>query len=328
MYALIRPLLWGLDPETAHGLSLLALKSGLIRQSAPDIKTSFLGMFLPNPLGLAAGFDKNGTAIEGCFNLGFGFVEIGTVTPKPQAGNPKPRLFRDATTGAVLNRMGFPGQGMARVQRNLEKFREKNPDAVVGVNIGKNKDQENAGADYVAGVRGFEDLASYLTVNISSPNTPGLRDLQGKDELARLLDAILQARSRRRTVPVVVKLAPDLDDRACEEIAAVLMTSGIDGAVISNTTVTRPGGIFKGQAGGLSGRPLFDLSTRTLRNFYNFTGGKLPLIGAGGIDSPETAQEKIKAGASVLQLYSGLVFKGPGLVPDIIEGLAKGIENS
>lgn len=326
MYALIRPLLWGLDPEKGHRLSLLALRTGLLRQRVPLLEKKILGLTFPNPLGLAAGFDKDGEAMAGCFNLGFGFVEIGTVTPKPQLGNPKPRIFRDFATGAVLNRMGFPGKGMAQVRKNLETFRKKNPDAIVGVNIGKNKDQENASADYVAGVRGFEDLASYLTVNISSPNTPGLRSLQNKDELTKLLDAVLSA--RRGKIPVLVKLAPDLSEEACQEIAGVLLNSGIDGAVISNTTLSRPAGVFENQAGGLSGQPLFDLSTLTLRNFYNLTGGKLPLIGVGGIDGPQAAQAKFEAGAGLIQLYSGLVFKGPGLVRQIIEGLANPPEKS
>ena len=326
MYALVRPLLWGLEPEKAHRLALLALRTGLMRQPVPAAPRRVFGLDFPNPLGLAAGFDKDGEAIAGAFQLGFGFVEIGTVTPKPQPGNPKPRLFRAAASCAVLNRMGFPGKGMDYVRRNLEAFRSGNPRAIVGVNIGKNKDQDDARLDYVAGLRCFEDVASYLAINISSPNTPGLRGLQGKDELTRLLDAVLSA--RRTKVPVLVKLAPDLDLAACEEIAGVLLNAGVDGAIVSNTTLSRPGGIFEGHAGGVSGRPLFELATRTLGNFYNLTGGRLPLVGAGGIDGPDTARAKFKVGASLIQLYSALVFEGPGLIRRILEGIANDAEKS
>lgn len=321
MYALIRPLLWALEPETAHGLALAALRLMPARALPPDCSdpVTVFGLSFPNRLGLAAGFDKDAMAPGGTLGLGFGFVEIGTVTPRPQPGNPRPRLFRDASQAAVLNRMGFPGRGMDFVRRRLERFRQNHPAAIVGVNIGKNKDQEDATADYVAGVQGFEGLASYLAVNISSPNTPGLRGLQDIGALSRLLDGVLRARKGR--TPVLVKLAPDLDEESRAGIAEVLLDFGVDGAIVSNTTVSRPGGIFAGQAGGLSGRPLFDLSTEALASFYKLTGGKLPLIGVGGVEDAAGARAKLAAGASLVQFYSALVFKGPGLVRDIARGL-------
>ncbi len=330
MYALLRPLLFGLDPEKAHGLALKALQTGLIRSGQlPKLETHVLGFSVPNPLGLAAGFDKDAEALDGAFALGFGFVEVGTVTPKPQPGNPKPRLFRDAQSRAIINRMGFPGKGAAYVRSRLEAFRRKNAKAVVGVNIGKNKETEDAAADYAAGVQSFEDLASYLVVNISSPNTPGLRALQRRDELSALLDRTLKARKGK--TPVLVKVAPDLTEEECADIAAVALLSGIDGLVVSNTTLSRPDFLpagFAAEKGGLSGEPLFIHSTEVVRTFYNLTNGKLPIIGVGGVSSAEDALSKLSAGAALVQLYSALVFQGPGLVAEVIKGMSRGLAAS
>ena len=255
---------------------------------------------------------------------GFGFVEVGTVTPQPQAGNPRPRLFRLKEDEAVINRMGFNNEGAAVVARRLDARRNRG--GIVGVNIGANKDAEDRMADYAEGVRWFGPRASYLTVNISSPNTPGLRNLQSRDELAHLLDRVNEARLKLpRRLPVLLKIAPDLSTPELADIAAVTAKGEVDAVIISNTTLSRPPlhSRHKGEAGGLSGKPLFALSTRQLARFHQLSGGKLPLIGVGGISDAETAWMKIMAGASLLQVYSALVYKGPDLVQEILEGLAR-----
>jgi dihydroorotate dehydrogenase len=278
----------------------------------------FCGLDFPNPVGMAAGFDKNATVPDALFNLGFGFVEVGTVTPRPQPGNPKPRLFRLVEDEAVINRLGFNGQGSATVAARLQR---RNKRGVLGVNIGKNRDTTDEVDDYVKGVSVFAPLADYLTVNISSPNTPGLRDLQRRERLSELLNAIVQARnSVGRRTPVLVKIAPDLNATEIRDIAEVSLSSGIDGLIATNTTLARPDNLlskYSGEAGGLSGAPLFGLSTKILSELYKATEGKIPLIGVGGIASGLDAYQKIKAGASLVQLYSSMVFKGPGLVREI-----------
>ena len=276
-------------------------------------------MDFPNPVGMAAGFDKNATVPDALFNLGFGFVEVGTVTPRPQPGNPKPRLFRLVEDEAVINRLGFNGQGSAAVAARLQR---RNKRGVLGVNIGKNRDTTDEVDDYVKGVSVFAPLADYLTVNISSPNTPGLRDLQRRERLSELLNAIVQARNsvNERRTPILVKIAPDLNATEIRDIAEVSLSSGIDGLIATNTTLARPDNLlstYKGEAGGLSGSPLFGLSTKILSELYKATEGKIPLIGVGGIASGLDAYQKIKAGASLVQLYSSMVFKGPGLVREI-----------
>jgi dihydroorotate dehydrogenase len=325
-FALARPILYALEAERAHELTLQALqalphasvrapRNGLLAQS-------LFGLEFPNPLGLAPGFDKNAEVPDVMLALGFGFAEVGTVTPLPQTGNPRPRLFRLRQDQAVINRMGFNNEGAAAVARRLDARYGKA--GIIGVNIGANKDAEDRMADYVAGVRWFGPRASYLTVNISSPNTPGLRGLQNRQELVTLLARINEARHKLpRRLPIFLKIAPDLNANELADIAAVTSKGEVDAVVISNTTISRPAlrSHHSAEQGGLSGRPLFDLSTRQLARFHQLTGGKLPLIGVGGIGSAAQAWDKITAGASLIQLYSALVFRGPGLVGDILDGL-------
>lgn len=321
-----RPLLHALDAETAHRLTIKALR---LAPSLPPPKlpqalgvTAF-GLSFAHPLGLAAGFDKNGEVPDQMLAQGLSFVEVGTVTPKPQEGNPRPRLFRLSEDRAVINRMGFNNEGHAALRRRLEARRGRG--GIVGVNIGANKDAADRIADYVAGLKAFADVASYLTVNISSPNTPGLRNLQAKAELESLLGRLNEARGTRTSPPLLVKIAPDLTEPELDDVAEVFLAMQIDGVIVSNTTITRPQlrSSSAAETGGLSGRPLFPLATRTLAGLYQRVGRRLPLIGAGGIDSAETAIAKIEAGATLLQLYSALVFQGPALIGEIVSGIAR-----
>ena len=334
LFPIVGPLLRSVDPEKAHGLTIKALASGLVpavrEADDPILQTRVLGLDFANPVGLAAGFDKNAEVVDPMLRLGFGFVEAGSVTPRPQPGNPKPRLFRVPEQGAVINRMGFNNEGLEpfaeRLERRLSGGR-KAP-GIVGANLGKNKDTVEAADDYVIGVRRVAALADYLVVNVSSPNTPGLRALQGRDPLRTLLGRVLDARASCKLVrnpPVLLKIAPDLTDEDKADIAAVALESGIDGLIVSNTTIARPAEIpepLRSEAGGLSGKPLFAPSTAVLREMYGLTGGRLPLIGAGGIASGADAYAKIRAGASLVQLYSALVYAGPALVPAIRRDLA------
>lgn len=318
MFAALRPLLFRLDPERAHALTIAALRSGLGPRGAPDdplLATTLAGLALPNPLGLAAGFDKNAEVPGAMLRLGFGFVEVGTVTPLPQAGNPRPRVFRLVADGAVINRLGFNNGGVGAA---VARLAAKRPAGVVGVNIGANKDSADRVPDYAAGARAVRDVADYITVNISSPNTPGLRGLQDPGELKALIAAVL---AEAAATPVFVKVAPDLDAGAIDGIARVAIDSGIAGLIVSNTTLARPG-ITSAQAGGLSGEPLFASSTGILRSFAKATGKALPLIGAGGVASGAQAYAKLRAGASAVQLYTGLIYHGPGLVGRIKGDLA------
>lgn len=324
-FSLARPVLHALDAERAHGLTIAALKMGLVPSPAPrprpELAQRLFGLAFPNPLGLAAGFDKNAEVAEAALRLGFGFVEVGTVTPRPQIGNPKPRLFRLAEDRAVINRMGFNNEGHAQMRRRLVGPRP----GIIGVNIGANKDSDDRVADYVAGYRCFAGLADYVTVNISSPNTPGLRNLQGKGELDTLLARLGEAREAVGIKPpILLKIAPDLSESEIGQIAEACLAGPVAGVIISNTTIGRPPlrSSHAGETGGLSGSPLFALATRQLARFYLVTGGGIPLIGVGGIEDAETAWTKIRAGASLLQLYSALVYKGPALVEEILEGLA------
>jgi dihydroorotate dehydrogenase len=326
VYDFARPLLFGLDPERAHELTLRALEMGLYpRPAAPDdvrLGVNLWGLALPNPIGMAAGFDKDARAPDSLLGMGFGHVEVGTVTPRPQAGNPRPRVFRLARDRALINRLGFNSAGHAAA---LARLRQRAPAGVVGVNVGVNRDAADRAADYVAGVRAFYDVASYFTVNISSPNTPGLRDLQAPAALDDLVARVLEARARlvghgKPSRPVVVKLAPDIPEADLEPIVGVLMKRGVDGVAVSNTTLARPvlaERELAKEAGGLSGNPLFQLSTAVLARVYTMTEGRIPLIGIGGIDSGTAAIAKIEAGATLLQLYTGLVYEGPGLIDRI-----------
>ncbi|MGO9485145.1 MAG: quinone-dependent dihydroorotate dehydrogenase [Rhodomicrobium sp.] len=311
-----------LDPETAHEASLRALEAGIYsRQCKPDdprLKQTLFGLGFPNPIGVAAGYDKDARVYNALFAMGFGFVEAGTVTPRPQPGNPRPRVFRLVAGRAIVNRLGFNNSGHAAMQARVGS---RPPKGILGINIGANRDSADPIADYVAGVQALGPFASYLAVNISSPNTPGLRDLQAPERLDALLAAVMAARaSLPRPVPVLVKLAPDLRDEEIAPAMACLLAHGVDGAILTNTTLSRDGaepGSHRGEAGGLSGRPLFSRSTRFLAKCYLAIEGKLPLIGVGGIDSAQSALAKIRAGASLIQLYTGLVYEGPGLLSDI-----------
>ncbi len=340
LYRFTRPFLFSMDPETAHNMALAALKASLIPPlktlASPRLETVLWDRKFPNPVGLAAGFDKNAVAIGPLLRMGFGFVEAGTVTPKPQTGNPKPRVFRDADSRSVINAMGFPNEGLSKFRSNIEKFLEHRPRpaGLIGINIGMNKEQKVPERDYCLLLRELGALADYITVNISSPNTPGLRDLQSKESLHRLLKEILAEREkscRSAPPPLLVKLAPDMDESQQEETAAILMESGIDGLVLTNTTISRPSDLpagFSARKGGLSGKKLTGLSTSVIHNFYRFTDGKLPLIGVGGVSTAGDAWEKIRAGASLIQLYTALAFEGPCVVNDINTGLLKHLDQA
>ncbi|MBN8997669.1 MAG: quinone-dependent dihydroorotate dehydrogenase [Rhizobiales bacterium] len=326
-YALLRPFLFALDPEVAHRLAIRALGHGVPSAPVPNeprLRQRLLGRDFPTPVGLAAGLDKNAEAIDGLLGLGFGFIEVGGVTPKPQAGNARPRLFRLPADEALINRFGFNNEGHVAVHRRLAARRQP---GIVGVNIGANKDSADRVADYAAGVAAFADVADFLTINVSSPNTPGLRDLQEKGAVATLLAAVGAARDAApRRVPVLLKIAPDLDGDALAAICDVALASGIDGMVVSNTTSARDGlrdTRHARETGGLSGRPLFARSTAMLAAVRRRVGQKLILIGVGGVDSAETAFAKIAAGADLVQLYTGLIYRGPRLPVDIAEGLVR-----
>jgi dihydroorotate dehydrogenase len=329
-FALVKPVLHKLDAEQAHMITIKALKAGLGGAQRvtrhPSLRVNLFGLDFPNPVGLAPGFDKNAEVPDAMLGQGFGFVEIGTVTPRPQAGNAKPRLFRLFEDQAVINRMGFNNDGQASVLRRLEARRVRG--GIVGVNIGANKDSADRVADYVKGLETFCGVASYLTINISSPNTPGLRNMQGRGELLKLLCA-LNAK-RKTNLPMLLKIAPDLAEADLQDVADVAGKEAIDGVIISNTTISRPTlkSPQRGETGGLSGRPLFDLATQQLALFHGMTGGRLPLIGVGGISDAETAYAKIRAGASLVQLYSALVFQGPALVQNICDGIAAKLASS
>mgnify|MGYP001765393657 CR=1 FL=1 len=332
LYRLVQPAVFRVDPETAHGLTIKALATGLspkvCRKSDPRLAVSAFGLDFPNPVGMAAGYDKNAEVPDALLGLGFGHVEVGTVTPRPQPGNPKPRMFRLVEDKGVINRLGFNNQGHAAMRARLEARRHRG--GLVGVNIGANKDSEDRVADYVAGIRAFADLASYFTVNISSPNTPGLRDLQARAQLAELLERVVGARDEvaaagARRVPVLLKIAPDVDDAGLDDIAGEVLDKKLDGLVVSNTTLSRHGlreRTLGQEAGGLSGRPLFRRSTVVLAKMRLRVGPRLPIIGVGGIDGGEAAYEKIVAGANLLQVYSSLVYEGPSLVGRILDHLA------
>lgn len=325
-YRLVDPLLARIDAESAHRLAIHALRVGLVPADRgvddPVLATTAWGQPFPNPIGLAAGFDKNAEVPDAMLRAGFGFVEIGTVTPRPQPGNPRPRLFRLAEDRGVINRMGFPGEGLDDVLRRL-KVRPRV--GLVGVNVGANKDSADRAADYAACVAAMAPWADYLVCNVSSPNTPGLRDLQGRTDLLRLLNGALAARGKHSDVPLLVKVAPDLSEGDVEDVASAALEAGIDGMIVGNTTVSRPADLRsprRTEGGGLSGSPLRDLSTSVLRCAARAVRGRLILIGCGGIASGADAYVKIRAGATLVQLYTALVFGGPGLVRTIKAELA------
>jgi dihydroorotate dehydrogenase len=332
LYRLLWPLLSRLEPEAAHRVALLSFKSGvagLLYRSPPDdtvLRTHVWGHTFPNPIGLAPGFDKNAEVVGHMPKIGFGFAEIGGVTPLPQPGNPRPRLFRLTEDKAIINRLGFNSQGMVEVAARLGQLRRHDRDSIIGVNLGKNKDSQDAAADYVAGVKAFAGLVNFIVINVSSPNTPGLRALQDVDSLVTLTRAVREAREQTGSnAPLLFKIAPDLDISDTADICRVALAEKMDGIVISNTTIARPESLTSSHAdetGGLSGAPLFGPSTQMLREVYALTEGALPIIGVGGVSSAEQAYEKIRAGASLVQLYSAMVYEGPGLITKIKQGLA------
>ena len=324
LYSLLRPALFTLDPEDAHRLSLKALKLAPVPDARPDpaLRTELAGIAFPGPVGAAPGYDKDGEVPDALLRLGFGFAEVGTVTPLPQAGNPRPRLFRLVEDRAVINRMGFNNAGAETMLARL-KARAGRP-GVVGVNIGANKDSPDRVADYARLARAFAAVASYLTVNVSSPNTPGLRALQDEGALAGLLDMVLEARGEGGP-PVFLKVAPDLEPADIDAICRVALDRKLGALVVSNTTTSRPPleSRHAGEAGGLSGEPLRDLALQRLRDFRAASGGAIPLIGVGGIATAADAWARIRAGASLVQLYSAMVYEGPGLARRINRGLVR-----
>ncbi|CAN2389437.1 Dihydroorotate dehydrogenase (quinone), partial [Pristimantis euphronides] len=326
------------SPELAHTLSIKLAAFGLVprclRYNSQYLETTVLGHKFRNPVGLAAGFDKHAEAVDGLFKMGFGFVEIGSVTPNPQDGNPKPRVFRLPQDKAVINRYGFNSHGIEVVRQRLLQRVEKQKTLTaegmpLGVNLGKNKTSEDAAADYTRGVRELGPLADYLVINVSSPNTPGLRDLQGREQLHRLLAKVVDARNAlplEHRPPLLVKIAPDLSLRDKEDIASVVTQLSIDGLIVTNTTISRPSTLkdpSSVETGGLSGAPLQDMSTETIREMYALTSGKVPIIGVGGVGSGLDALQKIRAGASLVQLYTALTYQGPPVIGKVAQELEK-----
>jgi dihydroorotate dehydrogenase len=327
---LSRPFLRALDPEDAHTLALKALRYMPLRPPGRDselLAVRAFGLDFPNPIGIAAGFDKNAAVVDPLLRAGFGFVEVGTITPKPQAGNPRPRVFRLAADHGVINRLGFNNAGEAAARARLAA---RTPRGIVGVNIGANRDSADRIADYVRLIGAFAPYASYFTVNISSPNTPGLRDLQQAKVLDELLSRVLEARERAsRKVPVLLKIAPDLTLGDLDDVVGVARRQRIDGMIVNNTTIIRPTTLrehaIAKETGGLSGRPLFKLATRMLAETFVRAENVFPLVGVGGVDSGATAIAKIKAGATLVQMYTGLVYRGVGLVGEIKQDLEAAI---
>ncbi|KNC83454.1 dihydroorotate oxidase [Sphaeroforma arctica JP610] len=344
VFAAVFPLAQRLtDPESAHRMAIVAYSAGLMpKDNAPDdpfLKTQIWGRTFVNPIGIAAGFDKNGEAVDGVFDGGAGFVECGSVTPMPQAGNEKPRVFRLLEDGAVINRYGFNSVGVQMVEENLQARVTSGKDAeqcqkqrVFGVNVGKNKASTELSEDFVTGIIVLGGYADFVVVNVSSPNTPGLRSLQGKEALTTLINDAktardsLQMKSRKDLPPLLIKIAPDLNDIDIEDIAEVALATGVDGLIVSNTTISRPVSLQsenRTETGGLSGKPLMEMSTEVLSKVYKLTGGKVPLIGVGGVASGADAYRKIKAGASLVQLYSSFALEGPHKIIDVKRELAQ-----
>ncbi len=332
---LSRPLFQALDPEDAHALVLRMLKVAPVPKAAPDdrrLAQRVFGLNFGNPIGTAAGLDKNAEVPDALLRLGFGFVEVGTVTPLPQAGNPRPRLFRLEADSAVINRLGFNSEGADAVLKRLAA--RATAGGIVGINVGANKDSRDRTADYVRLIERFAPIASYVTVNISSPNTPGLRAMQNASVLDDLLGRVIEARERvvrnAGPTPVLLKISPDLPLSDLDDVVGIARARRVDGMIVGNTTVARPPGLREAvkarEAGGLSGRPLFTLGTRMLAETYVRVEGVFPLVGAGGVDSGATALAKLRAGATLIQSYSGLVFRGIGLVAEIKSALVAALD--
>lgn len=316
-----------LPPELAHSFSIKALKYFNLKYdniNDPILSQHILGLDFPNPIGLAAGFDKNAEVISSMFSLGFGFTEVGTITPLPQNGNPKPRVFRLEEDKGIINSLGFNNKGILKAKKNLIKFKSSsNKNRIVGVNLGINKNSTDSINDYLFGIESFCNLANYITINISSPNTVGLRDLQLRGKIENLIKQVVLKREKIDSltkIPIFIKISPDLNDDQLRDIALISLANNIDGLIITNTTINRPNNLLsknKNFKGGLSGKPLFQASNKILKKMYNLTNGQIILIGVGGISSGSDCYEKIKSGASLIQLYSALTFSGPSLISKI-----------
>ncbi|EKV32316.1 Dihydroorotate dehydrogenase [Caenispirillum salinarum AK4] len=329
LYSLAWPLVRRMDPETAHRMAVAALARGLVpgvpHADPPALRTRVWGRDFANPIGLAAGFDKHAECPDALARLGFGFVEVGGVTPRPQPGNPRPRVFRLEEDGAVINRFGLNSDGMEAVAARLAARRQAGGAAIVGVNLGRNKETDDPAEDYARLIGTLAPLADFLTLNVSSPNTPGLRALQGREPLIDLIRRARAAMPAEKAPPLLLKIAPDLTAEDESDIAAVVTAEAIDGLIVSNTTIARPESLrsgHKAETGGLSGRPLFEPSTALLGRMYKATGGRIPLVGVGGIASGRDAYAKIRAGASLVQLYTAFIYGGPPLIPAIKAELA------
>ena len=316
-----------LPPELAHSFSIKALKYFNLKYdniNDPILSQHILGLDFPNPIGLAAGFDKNAEVISSMFSLGFGFIEVGTITPLPQNGNPKPRVFRLEEDKGIINSLGFNNKGILKAKKNLIKFKSSsNKNRIVGVNLGINKNSTDSINDYLFGIESFCNLANYITINISSPNTVGLRDLQLRGKIENLIKQVVLKREKIDSltkIPIFIKISPDLNDDQLRDLALISLANNIDGLIITNTTINRPNNLLsknKNFKGGLSGKPLFQASNKILKKMYNLTNGQIILIGVGGISSGSDCYEKIKSGASLIQLYSALTFSGPSLISKI-----------
>ena len=339
MFSILRPFLFNIDPETAHDLAIKSLKFNPLPSKMFEVedeqmlKVQLLGKNFPNPIGLAAGFDKSAEAYNSLLRLGFGFVEVGTVTPLKQFGNPKPRIFRLKDDDALINRLGFNNDGI-EIIKNRIKLNDKK--GIVGVNIGPNKETKDQKNDFCLGLKNFFDIADYITVNISSPNTEGLRDFHEQEKLKNLLLALNKIKKENKTdISLLLKVSPDIEDYHISEIVDVVMNNDIAAIILTNTTNGNRDNLrseIKKEKGGLSGKPLQEISTNMIKKFYKQLNGKIPIIGVGGVDSGKSAYEKITAGASLLQLYTGFIYKGPSVVKDIKKGLiqilkAEGLNN-
>jgi len=319
MFNILRPLIFKFSPEVAHSLAIKALKLNNIPYSKPKdnhiLETTFYEKKLSSPIGVAAGFDKNAEVYNPLFNLGFGFVEVGTITPKPQFGNPKPRVFRLEEDEALINRLGFNNSGSEQISKRIK---ENNKKGFLGINIGPNKDSTNRVDDYLICFRKFYNLVDYITINISSPNTENLRDFHNQDELNSLIDKLKNEKKELNSnIPLAIKVSPDLNEDQLRDIALISLANNIDGLILTNSTIKRERNLIsvnKGKKGGLSGKPLYGNSNIILKKMYELTNGQIPLIGVGGISSGKDCYEKIKSGASLVQLYTALVYSGPNLI--------------
>ena len=331
MFDILRPFLFKINPETAHSLAINALKFGNIASikinKSPRIETSIFNEKIHSPIGVAAGFDKNAEVYNSLFNLGFGFVEVGTVTPKPQFGNPRPRVFRLEEDEALINRLGFNNQGCEEISLRIKKNK---PKGLLGINIGPNKDSSDRIEDYIACLKKFINLASYITINISSPNTENLRDFHKTSELNNLIKSILEEKNNSNaSTPIAVKISPDLSSNQVEKISQILVDNKIETIIISNSTDRNREGLTnmnRFEKGGLSGKPIEKISNRIINEFYNLVGKQIKIIGVGGVDSAKSAYEKILSGATLVQLYTGMVYRGPRIAAQINNGLIKILE--